>query len=394
MYLRFHLFIIVALFSLFSLACKNEVSGPQPEVSIEGLSFEEGNTARIVNLSLTLSASAEETISIYVSSTDGSAEKGRDYIEFSRKLIEIAPGQTSAEVGITILGDESFEEDENFRVEIVEAIGATIKLASAEVTLQNDDADALLLLQGPDSPLSYPGMTLHWQDEFDGNSLDANTWTQEVREEGWFNEELQYYTDEDRNLTVRDGFLIIEARDENHSSQTGRNFNYTSARISSEDKFTFQYGRVDIRAAMPEGQGIWPALWTLGNNISSVSWPACGEIDILEMIGGPEVPGQRGETVVHNAIHWQNAGSHASDGGHYDLPSGSLHGEFHVYSLIWTDQSVTFLIDDVERDVIDITGSEKTEFHDSHFFIMNIAVGGTWPGSPDATTICWGKEVV
>jgi len=241
------------------------------------------------------------------------------------------------------------------------------------------NASGTTLLQGPTSPTQYPGMNLVWSDEFDLGAVDNINWTQEFGD-NWFNNELQSYTNQGMNAWTESGNLVIEAREE--PSPFGGSNQYTSARIITQDKFEFQYGRVDIRAAMPEGQGIWPALWTLGADIDIVSWPNCGEIDILEMIGGGT------ENVAHNALHWQGAAAALeSDANSYQLPSGSLHGEYHVYSIIWNETSITYLIDDIVRDVIDIQAADMTEFHVPHFLIMNIAVGGDWPGNPDGTTI-------
>ena len=133
--------------------------------------------------------------------------------------------------------------------------------------------------QGYSSPEEYPGMTMVWRDEFEGDELDPEHWSHELGGHGWGNNELEFYQED--NTKVRDGYLIITARKEN---KEGKNF--TSSRIITKSKKEFQYGRVDIRSLLPKGQGIWPALWMLGSNISTVDWPACGEIDIMEMIGG------------------------------------------------------------------------------------------------------------
>ena len=134
---------------------------------------------------------------------------------------------------------------------------------------------------GNTSPSSYPGMSLVWADEFDGSSLNQNFWSYETGNgtNGWGNNELQFYRTE--NTGIQDGCLVITAKKEPYGGKE-----YTSSRIITKNKKQFQYGRVDIRAALPKGQGIWPALWMLGANYDTVNWPACGEIDIMEMIGG------------------------------------------------------------------------------------------------------------
>ena len=146
-------------------------------------------------------------------------------------------------------------------------------------------------------------------------------------------------------------------------------------------KRSFLYGRVDVRAVLPKGQGIWPAIWMLGENIGTVGWPKCGEIDIMEMIGG-----QGRENTVHGTVHWDNNNSHASYGGDFSLGTGDFSEMFHVFSIVWTGTSITWYVDDVKYHEIDITPEGLSEFHDEFFVIFNVAVGGAWPGNPDGET--------
>lgn len=229
---------------------------------------------------------------------------------------------------------------------------------------------------GYTSPLTYDGYTLSWNDEFDGTTINSSNWAFEIGtgNSGWGNNELQYYRQE--NAWVEEGVLTIEARKESYSGSS-----YTSSRIKTQNKLSFQYGRIDIRALLPEGQGIWPALWMLGNSIASVGWPQCGEIDIMEMIGGS---GRENQT--HGTVHWDNDG-HMYVGGTYTLQTGTFADEYHVFSIIWNQTSIKWLVNNNQFYEIDITPSHMTEFHQKHFFIFNVAVGGNWPGSPDATTI-------
>ena len=227
------------------------------------------------------------------------------------------------------------------------------------------------------SPTSYDGMTMIFEDNFDGNSLDATTWTHETGTgtNGWGNFELQSYTPD--NTTLQDGHLIITAKEQ----QSG-GADYTSSRIISQGKFDFRYGRVDIRAAIPEGQGLWPALWMLGTNFNSVGWPACGEIDIMEKVGGT---GR--ENTIHGTVHWQNSGQHAEFGGDVSLSTNTT-SQFHVYSIVWTSTRISWYIDGntTPFHVIDTSPGELDEFRREFFLIMNVAVGGLWPGSPNAST--------
>lgn len=231
---------------------------------------------------------------------------------------------------------------------------------------------------GYSTPLTYPNYTLVWNDEFDGNSLSSD-WVFEIGtgSNGWGNNEEQYYREE--NTEVTDGLLIITAKEELWGGK-----NYTSSRIKTQGQKSFMHGRIDIRAALPYGQGIWPALWLLGDNINSVGWPSCGEIDIMEMVGGS---GNGRDNTVHGTIHWDNNGSHASYGDNTTLSSGIFAEEFHVFSIIWDQNSIKWLMDDVQYNIADVTPNELSEFHQNFFFIFNVAVGGNWPGSPDGTTV-------
>jgi beta-glucanase (GH16 family) len=239
--------------------------------------------------------------------------------------------------------------------------------------------DVVTVDDGYFTPLSYDGFTLVWNDEFDGTQIDESNWVFETGTGcpnlcGWGNNELQYYRRE--NAWVEDGVLTIEARNENFQSS-----NYTSARMKTQGKRSFQYGRIDIRALLPRGQGIWPAMWMLGNDITTVGWPKCGEIDIMEMIGG------RGrENTTHGTLHWDNGG-HVYTGGSYSLSSGTFADEYHVFSVTWNQTEIRWFVNDIHFHTINITPSHMTEFHREFFFIFNVAVGGNWPGSPDETTI-------
>lgn len=231
---------------------------------------------------------------------------------------------------------------------------------------------------GYSTPLSYEGKTLVWNDEFEGATLNGDYWTHESGNgtNGWGNNELQYYRSQ--NTTVEDGYLIITAKKESFGGR-----DYTSSRIITKDKKSFQYGRIDIRAVLPKGQGIWPALWMLGSNFSTAGWPACGEIDIMELIGG----GTGKDNKVYGTLHWDNSGSHASYGQSYTLSSGIFKDEFHVFSIVWTETKIIWYVDDVKFNEVDITPAGLSEFKNSFFFIFNVAVGGDWPGSPNGTTV-------
>jgi beta-glucanase (GH16 family) len=230
---------------------------------------------------------------------------------------------------------------------------------------------------GYSTPSSYANYSLVWSDEFNGTSLSSD-WTFDIGtgSGGWGNNELQYYTNQ--NYTLNGGYLEITAKNQAFNSQL-----YTSTRMKTQGIKSWKYGRIDIRAAIPYGQGIWPALWMLGDNITTAGWPSCGEIDVMELIGGD---GARDRT-VYGTAHWSDNGAHAQYGNTTVLSSGKYADEFHVFSIVWTQNSITWLRDDVAYNTLDITPANLSEFKEKFFLIFNVAVGGNWPGSPDATTI-------
>ncbi len=256
------------------------------------------------------------------------------------------------------------------------------KRDSVEVVVTANTGAGGIPTTGYTTPLTYPGYNLVWQDEFDGTSLSGD-WTHEIGtgNGGWGNQELQYYRSE--NTEVRDGYLVITAKKEDFAGQS-----YTSSRIISKGNQSFKYGRIDIRAAMPQGQGMWPALWMLGDNFDNIGWPRCGEIDIMEMVGGPDAP-KRGDSYTHGTVHWfdEGQGVKADFGGSYKLNQGRLSDEFHVYTIIWDENEIVWYFDDTRFHAIDITSASLAEFRESFFFIFNVAVGGLWPGSPNSSTV-------
>ncbi|MFA4923332.1 MAG: glycoside hydrolase family 16 protein, partial [Ignavibacteriaceae bacterium] len=217
---------------------------------------------------------------------------------------------------------------------------------------------------------------LLWSDEFSGSTIDASNWTFEIGGSGWGNNELEYYTNRSVNSYIQNGSLVIEARKENFGGK-----NYTSARMITKGKRYFTYGKIEARIKLPYGKGIWPAFWMLGENISTAGWPACGEIDIMELIGGGA-----NDKKVYGTAHWESNG-HASYGGNYTLGSGSFADDYHVFSIVWTSKAIQWFVDGTKYVTIDITPAGLQAFHKNNFIILNLAVGGDWPGNPDGTTV-------
>ncbi len=222
-----------------------------------------------------------------------------------------------------------------------------------------------------DDPDYDSKLKLVWSDEFNGTSVNTNDWTFETGASGWGNNELQNYTDGD-NVSFSDGKLIITAKKVDENQVAG---SYTSTRIITKGKKEFTYGKMEIRAKLPSGKGIWPAIWMLGGDISTIGWPACGEIDIMEYVGYQP-------NTVHATVH-TNAGS----GGNGDGNSKTLETaeeEFHIYGLLWTEKEMVFYTDDPENVTHTYNPTDKNDnnwpFYKPQFFILNIAVGGNWGG--------------
>lgn len=267
-----------------------------------------------------------------------------------------------------------------FSVRAYGASGRYLK-TSKKVTIAYEP-ETVPLNRGYFSPSEYEGYNLVWQDEFNGTTLTSTEWSYEIGDGcpgncGWGNNELEYYRTE--NVWVADSVLTIEAREESFGNK-----NYTSARIKTQGKKSFTYGRIDARALLPEGKGLWPAIWTLGESISSSGWPSCGEIDIMEMIGG-----NAGESTVYGTVHWEHNGEHAQAGGSKTLSNSpyNFSESYHVFSVVWDENYIKWFVDNVQYYEINITGADMSEFHEPHFIIMNVAVGGNWPGSPDNNTL-------
>ncbi|HSI75503.1 MAG TPA: glycoside hydrolase family 16 protein [Lunatimonas sp.] len=264
---------------------------------------------------------------------------------------------------------------------VVQAHTTEEKFISSEsnVEITEQDLGMGIPTSGFESPEFYDGYTLVWQDEFEGTL--SEDWIFEVGDGcpnlcGWGNNELQFYRRE--NAEVKDGHLIITAKQE---SMGGKQ--YTSSRMKTQGNKSFTFGRIDIRAVLPKGQGIWPAFWMLGESITEVGWPACGEIDIMEMVGGSA---EGRDNTTHGTLHWSNNGSYASTGGKKSLSEGILNDNFHVFSIIWDAERIVWLLDGEQFHQIDISPSHMDEFREPQFLLFNLAVGGNWPGSPDGTT--------
>ena len=325
-----------------------------------------------------LPEAASEPASVDYETIGLSATAGEDFESVSGTLT-FEVGETTKTISVPIVVDEYLEGDEQFQVILSNPINGYLRNYEqvATGTIRNDDSAVGIGDAGYEAADSYDGMQLVWSDEFDGNEINNSNWTYDLGANGWGNQELQNYVASEDNAYVQDGKLIIKA-------VSSGSDNYTSARLKSIDLQEFEYGRVDVRAVLPVGQGIWPAIWMLGANYSEIGWPDCGEIDIMELIGNQ--PNR-----VHGTAHWGNDPSaHQYLGSSIALPSGSTFDEeFHVFSIEWQEDEIRWFMDDQEYFSL-APGSvapQNWPFNQSFFFILNVAVGGIWPGYPDETTL-------
>ena len=222
------------------------------------------------------------------------------------------------------------------------------------------------------------GWNLVWQDEFEGPELNRENWTFDIGGGGWGNQEWEAYTDRPENVRVEEGMLVIEARKE-EATVSGRP--YSSARLKTQGLHAWQYGRIEARLKLPYGQGIWPAFWMLGENIGSKGWPASGEIDIMEHIG-------KEPDHIYSTVHAPGYSGGNGVGSNIITSADSLRNDFHVYAIEWEENEIRWYFDDQQYFKItpeDVPG--EWIFDHPFFIILNLAVGGGWPGYPNDTTV-------
>jgi beta-glucanase (GH16 family) len=239
----------------------------------------------------------------------------------------------------------------------------------------------------PAPPPSDRGWILVWSDEFnspDGSLPDPKRWTYDIGGDGWGNHELESYTNRAENAHIEKGNLVIAAQKETYSGADGIIRSYTSARLKTQGLFAQKYGRFEARIKIPAGQGMWPAFWMLGEDIPTAGWPKCGEIDIMENVG--KEPG-----TIQGSLHGPSTTGHTSD--HmtpFSLPAGqNFADDFHLYAVEWEPGTVRFFVDASLYSTF--TSSQWPAggtwvFDHPFFIILNLAVGGDWPGGPDAST--------
>ncbi|HEX9173993.1 MAG TPA: glycoside hydrolase family 16 protein [Telluria sp.] len=247
------------------------------------------------------------------------------------------------------------------------ALAGGVLLASSVAAAQPVDNQAVAV---------PPGWLLDWSDEFDGATLDPRTWVAETGGNGWGNKELQYYTARPKNLRVGDGMLVIEAHRERYENR-----DYTSARIKTAGLKERTYGRYEARIKIPQGQGIWPAFWMLGADIASSGWPRSGEIDIMENIG-------KEPATVHGTMHGPGYSGEFGFGQPSALASGKYADGFHLFAVEWEPREIRWYRDgQLYHTARPALVKGEWVFEHPFFVLLNLAVGGQWPGNPDATTV-------
>jgi len=360
-------------FIVFLSGCKGNDEQAKPIINglwLNDLVITEGNTNSTKQLTITIDGSVAENSSVSYLIKEGAAKFGSDLVAGSGS-IAIAPGQATFSISVELIGDQFLEIPETFTIELT-LDGKTYTL---EPSVLDDDLIEPILEDedGFYSANEHPSMELVWQDEFGGATLNSD-WSYElgngcsVGNCGWGNNELETYTNNTANVRLENNRLIITA------INTGGG--YTSARIKTQTKIKPRYGRIDVRAKLPKGQGIWPAIWMLGENITTISWPACGEIDIMELVGHEP-------SKSHGTVHFDQSGYKSSTGS-TTLTSGDFSDSFHVFSLVWEKDKITWYVDNQSFKTFN---HNESEFNQQFFFIMNVAVGGNWPGSPNETTV-------
>ena len=233
-------------------------------------------------------------------------------------------------------------------------------------------------------PVEYTEADLVWFDDFNGSKLDTKSWNYEFHEPGWVNNELQSYDDSAENTYVKDGYLVIQPIKKVSDDGT---VSYTSGRVNTQGKHAFTYGRFEARLKVPSGQGYLPAFWMMPDDESFYGqWPKCGEIDIMEVLGHQT-------DTLYGTLHFGEP--HSQDQGTYTLSSGNFSEEFHVFALEWDPGEIRLYCDGIKYKTINDWYTKRpgfgevtypAPFDQPFYMIFNVAVGGNWPGYPDATT--------
>ncbi len=380
--------IVISLsFAFSSTGCSKSKGSPDnnevaPTISINDVTLFEGNSATTdFEFLVTLDKKSNKETKVSYSITSGTAKEGEDYTAVGNQTITIPAGETQKKIIVSVIGDDIKEGDDNFTVQLQNPTNGSLLKLVGSGTIRNDDTRVPFPNAGYEAPTSYPGYSLKWSDEFNGTSLDLTAWSHQNGDGcpnvcGWGNNELEYYTDRPENLFFQNGKLIIEAKPESFQGK-----NYTSSKIITQGKKPFKFGRIDIRAVLPKGKGIWPALWLMPDKSVFGGWPKSGEIDLMEVVG--HEPNK-----THGTLHYGPGPGSTQITRNYVLPSKTFNDEFHVFSLEWKQDQIKWFVDGNLFSTVNKAdlGANNYPFNEEFFLIFNLAVGGNWPGNPDANT--------
>ncbi len=242
----------------------------------------------------------------------------------------------------------------------------------------------LVPVGSPPPPPNPPGYHLVWSDEFNGNGIDGGKWSFETNGNGGGNNELQYYTSRPENARVENGHLVIEARKENYSGPDGSR-QYTSARLRTLNKGDWTFGRMEARMKLPRGQGMWPAFWMLPTDNKYGNWAASGEIDIMEAVNTSP-----SDNRVYGTLHYGGGWPANTHTGNSFSPASSVSDNYHTYAVEWEPTAIRWYVDDVlyatQTSWWSAGGAYPAPFDQRFHVLLNLAVGGQWPGNPDGNT--------
>ncbi len=375
-------------FTLTSASCSKSSGGSGeeppvvPAISVNDVTFFEGNGGTTsFEFEVTLDKKTTKEVTVNYSVIGTTAKAGEDYVAATNQTISFPAGTTQKKIIVSVVADDIKEGDDAFTVQLQSPVNGSLSKQSGIGTIRNDDTKVAYTNTGYDAPNSYPGLTLSWSDEFSGPTLNTTIWSHQNGDGcpnvcGWGNNELEYYTDRADNLFFQDGKMIIEARPESFQGK-----NYTSSKIITQGKKPVKFGRIDIRAILPKGKGIWPAFWLMPEKSVFGGWPKSGEIDLMEVVG--HEPNK-----THGTLHFGPGPGSTQINRNTTLPSGTFNDQFHVFSLEWKQDQIKWLVDGNVFSTVNKAdlGSNNYPFNEEFFVIINLAVGGNWPGNPDATT--------
>ena len=348
-------------------------------INISNSTTIEGAGSSMLQFEVRASEILEADVDVGYTVTGITASPGVDFTAPSG-TISLAAGGNTAMISIPVIDDDINEVEEKINVTLTTSSDGVIGNELAIGVIRDNDEPTNFDAEGYNTPDEYFGYQLTWADEFGGDALNMDNYNFEIGDGcpnlcGWGNNELEYYTDSPENIRVEDGKLVMTA------TRLGEQ-GFRSARIQTKDKREFKFGRIDVRAKLPEGRGIWPAIWMLGANLDEVGWPASGEIDIMEMVG--HTP-----RVTHGTAHWGNPGDPSTFIGNSISIDENFSEQFHVFSLVWEQNEIKWYMDETLFHTINLATVQGAvyRFNAPFFMVFNVAVGGNWPGNPDASTV-------